>query len=105
MTSLGLLLAALAIAVLTVHRVLRAWAAEWSQSRELYTFYLLKQLKHFEPEQVGQEKEDEHVNRLVKATEVSRGYAGPKGYNQWVLWHVGFLLAGLLSYILARWVG
>jgi hypothetical protein len=105
MTSLGILLAALAVAILAVHRVLTAWASEWSQSREQHAFYLLKQFKHFEPEQVSEEKEGEYIDRLLKATEAGRKYLDPQGFHRWVLWHVGLLLAGLFFYVIARGLG
>jgi hypothetical protein len=102
MTSLGLLLAALAIAVLSIHRVLMAMASEWSESQELHRLCLQKKLRAFQPEKGTEDKEIEQIDRLLKAIETSRLYSGPKGFNQWVLWYIGILLGGLVSNVLAR---
>src|SRR5437764_219097 len=75
LASLGLLLGSLAVAVLVGHRGLRAWGAEWSEARELHSFYVLKQFKHFEPEQASEGKEAEQINRLLTAIKAGRDYA------------------------------
>jgi hypothetical protein len=105
MTSLGLLLAALAAAVLALHRVLRAWSWDWRQACELDRFYLLKEFKYHEPERVSQEQERDQIDRLIHSIDGRRGYDRPERFNRWVLAHLGLLLAALLAYVVSRGLG
>jgi len=113
--SLIFLVGSLVIAVFAVRRVLAAWAREWDIAREDYTLCVLKKWKTLKESEAAstksakldeiERKEEEHINHLVKAIGVARPYSEPTGFSILVSLHIGFLIAGLLAYILAQILG
>jgi hypothetical protein len=99
---LGFLVVSLATAILAVKRVLTAWAAEWVLAKEDYTLCLLKKIKAIEPSKVTQEKEDEQIQRLIKANDATKPFARPTGFSTWISCHIALLLVGLLLYVFAQ---
>ena len=124
LVALAFLVSSLIIAVLTIGRVLTAWAKEWDVAREDYSFCLLKKLKAIlssklieqarveqlkqMAERLEQEiddlelKESEQIERLINAIKTARPFSSPKGFSTWVSWHMRLLLLGLILYILAQ---
>lgn len=100
--SSGSLVVSLVFAILTVRRVLVAWANEWVVASEEHTLWLLKKFKALEPTEVTEEKEIRQVERLLSAIDATKGFSKPSAFNVPVMWHITSLVLGLLLYVLAQ---
>jgi len=131
--SLGLFIVSLVIAVYTVRQVLTAWAKEWELAREASRIIrnwnpvefskVIELEKRFgglsspeffvEMTKAGLSyppanlvlKELEQLNPLTKAIDAIKPYSQPARFNRWVSWHTGFLVVGLITYVIAQFCG
>ncbi len=102
--SLIFLIFSLIIAIITVRDVLMARNTKWISDIEHETLLLLKKWKTMEPSEVSDRKENEQIQRLIRAMEASRPFTRPTRFNMWVTLHMIFLVLGLGLYALAQYL-
>ncbi len=92
----------LIIAVITMRRVLNAWAADWNLAIKDQTFVLLKKAEAFGLTKTEEQRVEESINELLDAIDATRTYTRPFEYSCWISWHTGLLLLGLVLYVTAQ---
>jgi hypothetical protein len=106
----------LIFAIITVGRVLTAWATEWATAQETYSYGVFKKWKAFELSKITEleqdmrrqriselEKKDaEFAERLLKAVQAAKPFAQTKGFSIWISVHAAFLLLGVSLYVVSQ---
>jgi len=99
--SLAAILVSLIVAVITMRRVLTAWAKSWNLAIKDSKYVLLKKLQAVDPAMVAKNQVAEAIDELLDAVDASRTYSRPAEYARWATWHVSLLVLGLILHVIA----
>lgn len=100
--SVAAILVSLVVAVITIRRVLTAWAKSWNLAIKDSKYVLLKKLHAVDPAMVAKNQMAEAIDELLDAVDASRTYSRPAEYARWVTSHVSLLVLGLILHVIAQ---